>query len=747
MLLPFRQSRLQTILPGLTLGLLLLLGGSALPTAQAAASALAPGAPQSTLPCVLAARQVDGTVTRYRCGPRLNEATALQYLGSQPGVKLVVPVRQYRLAVVPNDPGYRFQSAYLERIHAPEAWDKPTVPNLRPTIAILDSGVDVDNPDLKPNLWFNPGEVPGDRQDNDGNGYADDQYGWDFVQNVPDPRPKFDSGWNEVAMNHGTIVAGVAGAASNNGLGVTGVAWQARVMPIRVLDGRGVGDTVTVAKGIGYAIRNHADIINLSFVGSLSDPILEDAINQAYRAGVLVVAAAGNEAAVGVDMDREPQYPVCDDGANGENEVIGVAALDENNVLASFSNFGTRCIDLSAPGTHVYSTQLVAPGQKGFEAPYGGYWSGTSVAAPMVSGALAVLKSTYPRLSPSQLRDVAIASGDELTHANPGLLPGKLGRRLNLQAALQLAGSAKFPVKSPMVVAPQSGNPAEVATYDVSGELIDTFLAYSPSFTRGINLGVGDVDGDGQADIVTAPRAGGGPHLRIFNQRGELQFQFMAFPEAFRGGVSIALADFTGDGRAEIVAATGRGGSNLVRIFDTAGTVRYQFVPYDPGYSGGVNVAVGDVDGDGQPEVVTAPQGTARLPVRVFDKFGRKKAEFYPYQGFYRGGVNLGVGDVDGDGTIDIVTAPGAGGPPQVRVWNYKGKQLRELWAYAKSFRGGVNLGGGDVDGDGLNEIVTTAGAGGGPHLRAFTRSGEVRTQFFAGPESFRGGLSLALYP
>ena len=697
-------------------------------------------------PCQLAVVQHDGTVVRYHCTSRLSFDQASAYLLEQPGVKLVAPVRQYSATLIPNDPGYQFQRGYLERIHAPEAWDKPQGTALRPIIAVLDSGVDIDNPDLKPSLWFSSVEVPGDRQDNDGNGFVDDQYGWDFVQNVPDPRPKFDSGWSEVAMHHGTIVAGVAAAAGNNSLGIAGVAWRARIMPLRVLDGKGMGDTVTVAKGILYAIRNRADIINLSFVGSLSDPILEDAINQAYRAGVLVVAAAGNEQQVGVDMDKQPQYPVCDDGLNGENEVIGVAALDENSVLAGFSNFGSRCIDISAPGTHIYSTQLVAPGQKGFEVPYGGYWSGTSVAAPMVSGALAVLKAAYPRLSPSQLRDVLIASGDELTRQNLGLV-GKLGRGLNLKAALDLGGSARFPVKSPLVVAPQSAAPAEVATYDVSGELIQKFLAYTPSFTKGVNLAAGDVDGDGQTDIVTGPRAGGGPHIRIFNQRGELEYQFMAFPDAFRGGVSIAVADFTGDGKADIVVATGKGGNNLVRIFDSQGVTRYQFVPYDPSYAGGVNVAVGDVDSDGEADVVVAPQGIARLPVRVFDKFGRKKAEFYPYPTTFRGGVNLAVGDADRDGQVDIVTAPGTGGAPQVRVFTFKGKQLREFFAYAKTLRAGVNLAVGDVDGDGLNEIVTTAGAGGGPHLRAFTRTGEVRSQFFAGSDSFRGGLSLAIFP
>lgn len=694
--------------------------------------------------CDLAVVWPSDQVSRVRCTERLSKSEIVGYLKSQ-SVKAVAPVRSYKISLIPNDPNYKFQKPYLEQIRAPIAWDKLSNSALRPVIAVLDSGVDIDNPDLKNNIWFNPWEVPGDGIDNDGNGYVDDQYGWDFINNTPDPRPKFDSGWTEVAMQHGTIVAGVASAVGNNGEGVAGIAWNSKIMPIRVLNGKGVGDTVTVAKGIMYAIQNRADIINLSFVGSLSDPLLEDAIDRAYRAGILVVAAAGNEQQIGVDMAKQPQYPVCDDGLNGENEVIGVAAVDEYDKLADFSNYGSRCIDLSAPGTHIYNTQFVDLTKKQFTPPYGGYWSGTSVAAPMVSGALALLKAAYPRLSSSQVRDVLIASGDSIDLLNPNFV-GKLGRRINLKSAMELAGNVKFSNKNPLVIAPQSGAQAEVVVYDFAGDLVQKFLAYNPKFTKGINVSVGDIDGNGQIEIITAPRAGGGPHIKIFSQRGELEFQFMAFNEKFIGGVSLTMADFTADSKDEIVVGTGKGASNLVRIFDGQGIMRYQFVPYELSYTGGINLAAGDVDNDGQPEVIVSPQGSARLPVRVFDKFGHKKAEFYPYPGVFRGGVNLAVGDANGDDKLDILTAPGAGGGPQVKVFTYKGKLVKQFLAYAKNFRGGVNLAVGDIDGDNANEIITTPGAGGGPHLRVFTTTSEVKSQFFIEPIDFKGGLSLAVF-
>jgi len=362
----------------------------------------------------------------------------------------------------------------------------------------------------------------------------------------------------------------------------------------------------------------------------------------------------------------------------------------------------------------------------------------------MVSGALALLKANFPTLSPTQLRDILVASGDQIDIMNPSL-QGQLGRRLNLKAAFELATGVRFPKKHPLLVAPQLNAPGEVSVYDISSELLQKFLSYHPRFTKGINISSGDVDGDGQIEIITAPRAGGGPHIKIFNQKGEAEFQFMALNENFRGGLSLAAADFTADGKTEIVVAPGKGSTNLVRIFDGEGNIRYQFIPYEVSYSGGLNVAVGDVDGDGQLEIVTAPQGSSRLPLRVFDKFGNKKAEWQAFTTPFRGGLNLAVGDMDGDSKADIIVAPGAGGGPQVKIFSFKGKLIFQFFAYAKTFRGGVSLAAGDVDGDGANEIVTTPQASGGPHLRVFTAKGEVRSQFFVGAPSFRGGLSVAV--
>ncbi len=717
------------LLPGIALGIFVLFGSQA----------------SAAEPCRLAVVRESGEISAYRCSARLSEAQATAYLTAQPGVRLVAPVREYNLQIAPNDTYFSEQGAYLRQIRALDAWDKPLVTTQRPIIAVLDSGVDIDHVDLSQNIWFNPWEVPGDRMDNDGNGYVDDQYGWDFIGNVHTGTPKFEEGWTNLAMQHGTIVAGVAAAVGNNAQGVTGLAWRARIMPVRVLNSKGTGDTVTVAKGIEYAIKNHADIINLSFVGPLSDPVLDDAIRRAYAAGVLVVAAAGNEAGSQINMDVSPQFPVCDDGRNGENRVIGVAAVDEADRLAAFSNYGSRCIDISAPGTGVYSTQFMTSQQSGFTKPYGGYWSGTSVAAPMVSGALALVKAAHPTFSASQVRDMVLTSGDQIDLANPAYR-GKLGRRLNVRAALDLADSSKFPKQSPVIVAPYSGAAPDVSVFDQSGGLVQKFQAYAASFRGGVQARGGDVDRDGEREIVTVPRSAGGPHVRIFSQRGELEYQFMAVNPNFRGGLSLAIGEISGNDRDDIVLGVGPGASNLVLVFDFAGNLQHQFVPYASSYTGGVNVGVGDLDSDGYNEIVAAPMTGGKLPVRVFDRRGTLIREFAAFPALPRGGANLSVGDVDGDGRADIVIGAGMGGGPQVRVFNGDGKLLSQFFAYDSKFRGGVQVAVGDTDGDGKQQIVTAPGVGGGPQVRVFNVKGEAMSQFFVEPANFRGGLSIGVY-
>jgi subtilisin family serine protease len=271
------------------------------------------------------------------------------------------------------------------------------------TVAVVDSGLDLGHPDLAPNLWTNPGEIPGNGVDDDGNGFVDDVHGWDFVAGDGDPQD---------TNGHGTHVAGIIGARGGNGIGVAGVAWRARLMAVRVLGDDATGLATTVADGIRYAVANGARVVNLSLAGPQYSPDLEAAVADAEAHGVLVVAAAGNE---GRDLTSAPSYPA----SLPEENVLGVAATAPSGGLASISDRGPGA-DLAAPGEDVLSTALGG----------GDEWrTGTSMAAPHVTGALVLLAAARPDLDWRGLRDALLAS------ARPDGLPVGAGT-LDAGAAL-----------------------------------------------------------------------------------------------------------------------------------------------------------------------------------------------------------------------------------------------------------------------------------------------------------------------
>ncbi|MEK7172423.1 MAG: S8 family serine peptidase, partial [Patescibacteria group bacterium] len=217
----------------------------------------------------------------------------LDYYQNQSEVEYAEPNFLYHASIIPSDT-YFTNQWYLQKIKAVEAWDQiRESPNI--TIAIIDSGVQINHPDLASNLWANSKEIPGNNIDDDKNGYIDDVYGWDFVNNVADPSPKFMPGFTEAGILHGTIVAGIAAASGNNAAGIAGVTWSAKIMALKVLDDKGEGSTDRVVKAIDYAVANGANIINLSFVGADYSNSLNEAIKRAYSAGVIIVAAVGNE--------------------------------------------------------------------------------------------------------------------------------------------------------------------------------------------------------------------------------------------------------------------------------------------------------------------------------------------------------------------------------------------------------------------------------------------------------------------
>jgi len=292
-------------------------------------------------------------------------------------------------------------------IDAAEAWDLSTGSH-DVVVAVIDTGIDQTHPDLLANLWTNPGEIAGNSIDDDGNGYVDDTRGWDWVNS--DNNPNDDNG-------HGTHCAGTIGATGNNGTGVSGVCWQVSLLGLKFLNAAGNGFESDGAEAIAYATDLGVTLTSNSYTGTTYTQSMKDVIDEADAAGILFVAAAGNSAS---NIDSSPEYPAAYDSAN----IISVSATTRMDGLASFSNYGAASVDLAAPGNEIYST--IHNGGYGLK-------SGTSMAAPHVSGACALLKSYKPALTHMQMRELI------LNTVNPiAAMAGKCvtGGRLNLYNAM-----------------------------------------------------------------------------------------------------------------------------------------------------------------------------------------------------------------------------------------------------------------------------------------------------------------------
>ena len=330
---------------------------------------------------------------------------------------------------------FRGELWYLDQISAPQAWDRETGSE-QTIVAVLDAGFDLKHEDLMDQYWSNIDEIYGDGIDNDANGYEDDIQGWDFVDNDPDPSPVIHAQTNDTVTSHGTVISGIIGATANNGLGIAGMNWDVSIMPLRVLNEQGSGSTIAVRHAIEYAVENGADVINLSFTFTQPDDRLAQTIKWAYEQGVVVVAAVGNG---NVDMDHDLVYPACFDEALGINAVIGVASTNRTDQKADFSNFGVNCTDISAPGVDIFAAVYHDNTALSFITSYASPWEGTSLSAPMISGAAALLRSAYPTLTPDQIRNALKLSVDPVKESSLEARKQLGAGRLNLSRALEYA--------------------------------------------------------------------------------------------------------------------------------------------------------------------------------------------------------------------------------------------------------------------------------------------------------------------
>jgi thermitase len=345
--------------------------------------------------------------------PRSGKATdALrQRLKRTDGVAYAEPdfILEQSQEKMPNDPFYALDYALIDSpqdydIDAPSAWATRTG---CAKVAILDTGIDTDHPDLAPNVYKSD-DKPNNGKDDDKNGYVDDTYGWNVIKG---------KGSGEDDNGHGTHVSGIVAGRGNNGNGSSGVCWSAKLVAVKFMNSNGKGSTSDAIDGIDYAVRNGAKIVNCSFGSSSKSSALHDAVDYAQDHNVLLVVAAGND---GENIDKHPIYPA----SYTDSNILTVAASTGTDTLASFSNFGSTAVDVAAPGDSIFSTYL----NGGYR-----YLSGTSMAAPYAAGTAALLRKQESDATYGQLRKAIRQKVDK-----PPALAGKVAYdgRLNVQKAL-----------------------------------------------------------------------------------------------------------------------------------------------------------------------------------------------------------------------------------------------------------------------------------------------------------------------
>lgn len=305
-------------------------------------------------------------------------------------------------------------------IDAPEAWDY-TTGSSDVVVAVIDTGIDYTHPDLAANMFRNEADCDGDGVDDDGNGYVDDCYGIDTANH--DSNPMDDH-------NHGTHVAGTIGAVGGNAVGVVGVNWRVKLMPCKFLTAAGSGSTANAITCLEYVAAMKDRGVNIvatnnSWGGGGFSQALADAIAAQRQRGILFIAAAGND---GTNNDTTPHYPSNIDEPN----VISVASTTRTDARSSFSNYGRRTVHIGAPGSSVFST-----------IPGGAYltMSGTSMAAPHVTGLAALLEAQDPSRDWRAIRNLILAGGDATSAMNEQTVTG---RRLNARGALACSGATAF---------------------------------------------------------------------------------------------------------------------------------------------------------------------------------------------------------------------------------------------------------------------------------------------------------------
>ena len=426
-------------------------------------------------------------VHRFRFPRGKNLSQIIRTLSKDPAVQFVERNLLYYPAVEPNDPRYAnvngvstdkqkwvFDGLGADRnLNAEQAWEL-TTGRSDVVVAVIDSGVYRDHPDLASNIWSNPGEIPGNGLDDDGNGFVDDFYGWDFVSSDNDPNPDLGDGIDndffggaDSNVSHGTHAASAACASGNNAIGVTGAAWNCKLMSVKVFTDDGGATLADIEDAIVYAANNGADVINLSLTGGTSR-VLETAVATAVSKGAVVVAAAGNSAT------PLANYPAALPGVISVGATAS-GASGSGNIAARawFSQYGPTAVDVVAPGEDIFAASVgsVASGNPG--QPIYDSESGTSFSTPLVAGLAALIisraRDAGVSLPNSEVESIIQDTAVDLPGALIGGNTWENHGRVDFLAALN---AVPAPTNQPPVAdagADQSGAIGELFTFDGSG--------------------------------------------------------------------------------------------------------------------------------------------------------------------------------------------------------------------------------------------------------------------------------------
>lgn len=603
----------------------------------------------------------------------------------------------------------------LDKIQAPEAWDIETGSD-DVVIGIIDTGVDWNHPDLAENMWQNAGEIPGNDQDDDGNGYVDDNRGWDFVSANrsavfpgEDPYPR-DRNPMDFA-GHGTHVAGIAGAVTNNSYGVAGLAWNCKIMPVRAgyKDSTGAGSFLysDILAALQYAADNGAHVINMSFGTTLfgsppfDDPImttLKLGIDYANAKGVILVAAAGNEPIAGVIT-----YP-----AAFEN-VISVAASDKDDHKADFSCFGSW-VCVAAPGVDIYSTM--------FDNTFATF-QGTSMSTPLVSGLSALILSKNKTFSNQDVISVITNETDQPI-SDEYIGKGRINayKALLVDARTDALAEIQEPLEGEVIIAPN----VRVSGLATGGiYTLEYGQGIYPSNWIPIQSGSGTVNGEIATWNVSALQAGTytlrlrlQDNSRTITDRVNVTIHPNAFaihdgwPARTTDEVhsSPVVADLDRDGQPEIILYASDG---YLYVWDNAAKLKTGWPkylgrsrPFPPNQNWLTSMpAVADLNRDGDLDIIA---GSLDGQIYALDHTG-ENLPGWPAQARIETYGSPTVFDLDRDGKLEVICRSKA----KLGVWTANG-QVVDGWPVNLSSNSGLAIWSsqavGDLDNDRDYEIV-----------------------------------------